>query len=153
MQTLQATCGHQLSGWLAGRSTRATGCGCQRPPTSPRCSPTLGTGHCVLCCCVAALFGISVSPTLLDSDLLSPCWQLLPGASLAGLLAQIDKPAAACVLVLSSHLCSSAEHSGPEAVCCLQFFRVYSPISFGRKYDKEGAYIRHFLPVLKVQPT
>ena len=32
-----------------------------------------------------------------------------------------------------------------------QFFRVYSPISFGRKYDKQGAYIRHFLPVLKAR--
>ena len=32
-----------------------------------------------------------------------------------------------------------------------QYFRVYSPISFGRKYDKQGAYVRHFLPVLKVR--
>ena len=31
-----------------------------------------------------------------------------------------------------------------------QFFRVYSPITFGKKYDKQGKYIRHFLPVLKV---
>ena len=32
-----------------------------------------------------------------------------------------------------------------------QFFRVYSPITFGKKYDKQGKYIRHFLPVLKVR--
>ena len=30
-----------------------------------------------------------------------------------------------------------------------QFFRVYSPVSFGKKYDKNGDFIRHFLPVLK----
>ena len=31
-----------------------------------------------------------------------------------------------------------------------QYFRVYGPVSFGKKYDKEGAFIRHYLPVLKV---
>jgi cryptochrome len=30
-----------------------------------------------------------------------------------------------------------------------QFNRIYSPISFGKKYDPDGKYIRHFLPVLK----
>lgn len=34
-----------------------------------------------------------------------------------------------------------------------QYFRVYSPVSFGKQYDKEGAYIRHFLPVLKDMPA
>lgn len=33
-----------------------------------------------------------------------------------------------------------------------QFFRVYSPITFGKKYDKQGKFIKHFLPVLKVRP-
>jgi hypothetical protein len=27
---------------------------------------------------------------------------------------------------------------------------VYSPITFGQKYDKSGEYVRNFLPVLKV---
>ena len=27
-----------------------------------------------------------------------------------------------------------------------QFMRVYSPISFGKKYDPNGNFIRHFLP-------
>jgi cryptochrome len=31
--------------------------------------------------------------------------------------------------------------------------RVYSPIAFGKKYDPEGRYIRHFLPVLKDMPA
>ena len=31
-----------------------------------------------------------------------------------------------------------------------QYYRVYSPISFGQKYDKKGEYVRNFLPVLKV---
>ena len=31
-----------------------------------------------------------------------------------------------------------------------QYFRVYSPITFGKKYDKEGLFVRRFLPVLKV---
>ncbi|XP_078177322.1 DNA photolyase family protein isoform X2 [Carex rostrata] len=33
-----------------------------------------------------------------------------------------------------------------------QYFRIYSPISFGKKYDPNGNYIRHFLPVLKDFP-
>lgn len=33
-----------------------------------------------------------------------------------------------------------------------QYHRIYSPISFGRKYDPTGKYIRHFLPVLKDMP-
>ena len=32
-----------------------------------------------------------------------------------------------------------------------QYFRVYSPVSFGKQYDPQGDYIRHFLPVLKVR--
>jgi cryptochrome len=32
------------------------------------------------------------------------------------------------------------------------FFRVYSPVSFGQKTDKEGAYVRHYLPVLAKMP-
>lgn len=31
-----------------------------------------------------------------------------------------------------------------------QYFRVYSPITYGKKYDPEGKYVRHFLPALKV---
>lgn len=33
-----------------------------------------------------------------------------------------------------------------------QYNRIYSPITFGKKYDPDGAYIRHFLPVLKDMP-
>ncbi|KAJ4844629.1 (6-4)DNA photolyase [Turnera subulata] len=33
-----------------------------------------------------------------------------------------------------------------------QYNRIYSPISFGKKYDPNGNYIRHFLPVLKDMP-
>jgi cryptochrome len=33
-----------------------------------------------------------------------------------------------------------------------QYFRVYSPIAFGKQYDPKGTYIRHFLPVLKDMP-
>ncbi|KAH0734507.1 hypothetical protein KY285_010214 [Solanum tuberosum] len=33
-----------------------------------------------------------------------------------------------------------------------QYNRIYSPISFGKKYDSAGNYIRHFLPVLKDMP-
>ena len=32
------------------------------------------------------------------------------------------------------------------------FFRVYSPVAFGQKSDKEGDYIRHYLPVLAKMP-
>ncbi|KAL2243437.1 UNVERIFIED_CONTAM: (6-4)DNA photolyase [Sesamum indicum] len=31
-----------------------------------------------------------------------------------------------------------------------QYNRIYSPISFGKKYDPNGNFIRHFLPILKV---
>lgn len=33
-----------------------------------------------------------------------------------------------------------------------QYHRIYSPISFGKKYDPDGKYIRYFLPVLKDMP-
>ncbi|KAL6334320.1 hypothetical protein AAG906_014721 [Vitis piasezkii] len=33
-----------------------------------------------------------------------------------------------------------------------QYNRIYSPISFGKKYDPNGNYIRHFLPILKDMP-
>ena len=33
-----------------------------------------------------------------------------------------------------------------------QFFRVYSPVAFPKKYDPRGAYVRHFLPVLRKMP-
>ncbi|CAA7044156.1 unnamed protein product [Microthlaspi erraticum] len=33
-----------------------------------------------------------------------------------------------------------------------QYNRIYSPISFGKKYDPDGKYIKHFLPVLKDMP-
>lgn len=29
-----------------------------------------------------------------------------------------------------------------------QYHRVYSPISFAKKYDKEGKYIKQFIPAL-----
>ena len=32
-----------------------------------------------------------------------------------------------------------------------QYFRVYSPVTYGKKYDPEGKFVRHFLPVLKVR--
>ena len=28
---------------------------------------------------------------------------------------------------------------------------MYSPLTFPKKYDKEGAYVRHWLPVLKAR--
>lgn len=34
-----------------------------------------------------------------------------------------------------------------------QYFRVYSPESFYQKYDKEGAYIRKYVPELKNIPA
>ncbi|KAM3241105.1 hypothetical protein ACQJBY_054245 [Aegilops geniculata] len=33
-----------------------------------------------------------------------------------------------------------------------QYHKIYSPISFGKKYDPNGDYIRHFVPVLKDMP-
>ncbi|KAI3644969.1 hypothetical protein MP228_011133 [Amoeboaphelidium protococcarum] len=33
-----------------------------------------------------------------------------------------------------------------------QYFRIYNPITFGQQYDKEGAYIKRYLPVLKNVP-
>jgi len=32
------------------------------------------------------------------------------------------------------------------------YFRVYSPVAFGKKYDPTGKYVRHFLPVLRDVP-
>ena len=33
-----------------------------------------------------------------------------------------------------------------------QFFRVYSPVAFPRNYDKDGKFVKHFLPILKKFP-
>lgn len=33
-----------------------------------------------------------------------------------------------------------------------QYYRVYSPIAFGKKVDKQGEYIRKYVPVLKHFP-
>ncbi|XP_062223743.1 (6-4)DNA photolyase isoform X1 [Phragmites australis] len=33
-----------------------------------------------------------------------------------------------------------------------QYHRIYSPITFGKKYDPDGNYIRHFIPMLKDMP-
>lgn len=33
-----------------------------------------------------------------------------------------------------------------------QYFRVYSPVAFGQKYDKRGDFIRKYLPVLQQMP-
>jgi len=34
-----------------------------------------------------------------------------------------------------------------------QYFRCYSPVAFPKKYDKEGEYVRHWLPCLKNMPA
>jgi len=34
-----------------------------------------------------------------------------------------------------------------------QYFRCYSPIAFGKKTDKDGAYIRKYIPILKKFPA
>ena len=34
-----------------------------------------------------------------------------------------------------------------------QYFRCYSPVAFGRKYDPNGTYIRHFIPALRKFPA
>lgn len=31
----------------------------------------------------------------------------------------------------------------------MQYHRIYSPVTFGKKYDPEGLYVKHFIPVLK----
>ncbi|XP_024538612.1 (6-4)DNA photolyase [Selaginella moellendorffii] len=33
-----------------------------------------------------------------------------------------------------------------------QYHRIYSPITFAKKYDRQGNYIKHFLPVIKDMP-
>lgn len=34
-----------------------------------------------------------------------------------------------------------------------QYFRVYSPVAFGQKTDKEGVYIKKYVPELKNYPS
>jgi cryptochrome len=34
-----------------------------------------------------------------------------------------------------------------------QYYRVYSPVTFGKKYDPEGKFIRRFVPELAKLPT
>ena len=34
-----------------------------------------------------------------------------------------------------------------------QYFRVYAPHSFAKKYDKEGVYVKHYIPALRNMPA
>lgn len=34
----------------------------------------------------------------------------------------------------------------------VMYYRVYSPVAFAKKWDKEGKFIKHYLPVLKKMP-
>lgn len=36
-----------------------------------------------------------------------------------------------------------------QLFCADQYNRIYSPVSFAKKFDPNGNYVRHFLPVLK----
>lgn len=35
----------------------------------------------------------------------------------------------------------------------VMYYRVYSPVTFGKKWDKDGNFIRHYLPVLRKMPS
>lgn len=35
----------------------------------------------------------------------------------------------------------------------IMYYRVYSPVAFAKKWDKDGEFIKHYLPVLKKMPT
>ena len=50
--------------------------------------------------------------------------------------------------------CGILCRAGPQSAHALptQFFRVYSPVAFPKKYDPRGVYVRHFLPVLRKLP-
>lgn len=51
---------------------------------------------------------------------------------------------------------SSALLSVPSACHPLtptQYYRVYSPVTFGKKYDPEGHFIRRFVPQLEKFPA
>uniref|UniRef100_A0A803LN61 Photolyase/cryptochrome alpha/beta domain-containing protein n=1 Tax=Chenopodium quinoa TaxID=63459 RepID=A0A803LN61_CHEQI len=47
---------------------------------------------------------------------------------------------------------SVKQHTSPPVSLLGQYHRIYSPISFGKKHDPNGDFIRHFLPVLKDMP-
>lgn len=40
-----------------------------------------------------------------------------------------------------------------HCVAVLQYYRVYSPVTFGKKYDPEGRFIRRFVPQLAQFPS
>lgn len=50
-------------------------------------------------------------------------------------------------------------HLACTAACVLlplyrpQYYRVYSPVTFGKKYDPEGRFIRRFVPQLAQFPA
>ncbi|PXF46329.1 (6-4)DNA photolyase [Gracilariopsis chorda] len=35
----------------------------------------------------------------------------------------------------------------------VMYYRVYSPVTYGKKWDKDGNFIRHYLPVLRTMPS
>ncbi|KAM7270918.1 hypothetical protein ACFE04_030132 [Oxalis oulophora] len=81
-------------------------------------------------------------------DRLVPC-----GFLLVGLFFVSESPRwlNAC-LVLFGHCDLKVNFLALVLVDAYQYNRIYSPATFGKKYDPNGNYIRHFLPILKDMP-
>ncbi|XP_062223746.1 (6-4)DNA photolyase isoform X4 [Phragmites australis] len=57
-------------------------------------------------------------------------------------------------IMIQLRKCGWMHHLARHSVACFLtrgdlYHRIYSPITFGKKYDPDGNYIRHFIPMLK----
>jgi hypothetical protein len=66
----------------------------------------------------------------------------------------------AAVLTATSRQAGQAVSLSPSnaaaaaaAAAAVQYYRVYSPVTFGKKYDPEGRFIRRFVPQLAQFPS
>ncbi|KAM7266128.1 hypothetical protein ACFE04_019512 [Oxalis oulophora] len=84
----------------------------------------------------------------MSTEGLVPC-----GFLLVGLFFVSESPRwlNAC-LVLFGHCDLKVNFLALVLVDAYQYNRIYSPATFGKKYDPNGNYIRHFLPILKDMP-
>lgn len=77
----------------------------------------------------------------------------LPWRPLLCLLVPRDAPAALRCL-FQDHFLNAANWMWLSATAFFnQYYRVYSPVTFGKKYDPEGRFIRRFVPQLAQFPS
>lgn len=137
---------------LTGQSTTATGCGSRLRPSSFKCvsiyNPILDKFWPFRTFLLVddVLLKIDCTPLVSQSGhriLYSFLVWLKQLTDSIGALQPTEKNGVMCIYSVKQ--CNFT----PNSDFIAQYHRIYSPISFVKKHDPDGKYIKHFLPVLK----